>query len=404
MNFDVAILLLGSLVVGLALLSKPLSRSPFPPSLIALVFGVLVGPGVLGWIDLSATGDEPLIREGIARLTLGIALIGVALRVPPDFPRRQWRSILVLVGPGMLAMWGISWLLVHLILDLPVWLSGLIAAALTPTDPIAATPIVTGEEAEENIPQRIRDTISMESGLNDGLGYLFVVLAFLMLTEPAADAVRLWSTRIIFWEVVAAGITGALIGYAGAWALRWADRKELVEGDWRLIYTVALALAALGLGRLMGSDEILIAFVAGVAFAQVADAEEREEEDRGQEAVNRFFSIPIFAVFGTTLPWQGWQELGWRGILLAVAILALRRIPVVLALRPWLATVHTRREALFMGWFGPIAVAAIYYASLMEHRLDDPRIWHVVSLVIVASAIAHGMTGAALTRKLGRGG
>ncbi|MFC1456088.1 hypothetical protein ACETIH_04990, partial [Microvirga arabica] len=41
---------------------------------------------------------------------------------------------------------------------------------------VAASPIVTGKEAEENIPEPIRHAISFESGANDGLGYLFVFL------------------------------------------------------------------------------------------------------------------------------------------------------------------------------------------------------------------------------------
>jgi NhaP-type Na+/H+ or K+/H+ antiporter len=60
------------------------------------------------------------------------------------------------------------------------------------------------------------------------------------------------------------------------------------------------------------------------------------------------------------------------------------------------------REALFAGWFGPVAVAAMYYASLMEHKLSEPRIWDVTSLIVCASVLAHGMTAAPLTRWLGR--
>ena len=74
-----------------------------------------------------------------------------------------------------------------LILGLPFWMAALIGAIITPTDPVAANPIVTGKEAEENIPEPIRHAISFESGANDGLGYLFVFLPFLLLTRPNGD-------------------------------------------------------------------------------------------------------------------------------------------------------------------------------------------------------------------------
>ena len=143
-------------------------------------------------------------------------------------------------------------------------------------------------------------------------------------------------------------------------------------------------------------------FAAGAAFVQTVSREERTEEDRGQEAVNRFFAVPIFVLLGIAIPWDGWRELGWSGVGLAVAVLLLRRPPVLLLLRPIIGTVKSTREALFLGWFGPIAVAAIYYASLMEHRLGQPVVWHAVSLIVCVSVLVHGMTGAPGTRLFGR--
>ena len=102
---------------------------------------------------------------------------------------------------------------------------------------------------------------------------------------------------------------------------------------------------------------------------EVISQDDRQNEEHGQEAVNRFFAIPtIFILLDTVLPWKGWFDLGWSGPLLVLAVLLLRRTPVLLLLKPFLRDIRTASEALFMGWFGPIAVAAIYYASLMEHR------------------------------------
>lgn len=393
---------LGGLILLLGLGSKWLAKSPVPPTLLALLIGILLGPEVFGLIDPAALGDESSILEKAARLTLGIGLVGVALRIPREYPRRNWRTAAVLIGLGMPLMWGVSTLLVYLILGLPFWLAALIGAIITPTDPVAASPIVTGDVAEQNLPERVRHAISFESGANDGLGYLFVFLPFLILTRPAEEALSHWLVHTLLWQVGAAAIFGLLIGYAAGKLLQWFEAHGAVESDWRLIYTAALALLAVGAGRLIGSDEVLVVFAAGAAFAQVVSGSERQNEERGQEAVNRFFAIPIFALLGTAIPWEGWRDLGWSGILLATAVLLLRRPPVLLLLRPLLPDIRTVPEALFLGWFGPIAVAALYYASLMEHKLGNPLVWHVVSLVICASVVAHGVTGAPLTRLFGR--
>jgi NhaP-type Na+/H+ or K+/H+ antiporter len=310
--------------------------------------------------------------------------------------------MLMLTAVGMLLMWAISTGLVYFILGLPFWLAALIAAIITPTDPVAASPIVTGTVAEENIPDRVRHAISFESGANDGLSYLFVFLPFLFLTKPAGEALLHWLTKTLLWEVGVATAFGLLLGYAAGKVLQKAERSGAIERHWRLIYTAALALLAIGAGKLIKSDEVLLVFAAGAMFTQVVSAEDRENEEQGQEAVNRFFAIPIFVLLGTALPWEGWLSLGWTGILLVGAVLLLRRPPVLLLLRPMIPSVQTRQDALFMGWFGPIAVAAIYYAALMEHRMGEPLIWHVVSLVICGSVLAHGVTGAPFTRWYGR--
>lgn len=401
-DFNLIVALLGGVILLLGLGSQRLAMSPVPPTLIALIVGVLLGPQVLGLIDLAALGDPAFILERAARLTLGIGLIGVALRIPRTYPRQNWRELVVLIVLGMLLMWGISTLLVTLILGLPLWLAALIGAIITPTDPVAASPIVTGSTAEENIPERLRHTISFESGANDGLSYLFVFLPFLLLTRPPGAAFSHWLLHTLLWEVGVATLFGLLIGYLAGKLLQWSEQRDAIEGDWRLIYTAALALFAVGAGRLIQSDEVLVVFAAGAMFAQVVSSADRENEEQGQEAVNRFFAIPMFALLGLALPWAGWQALGWRGVLLAAALLLLRRPPVLLLLRPLLPSIRRVPDALFVGWFGPIAVAAIYYATLMEHRLGNPLVWHVVSLVICASVIAHGISGTPLTRWFGR--
>ncbi|MBJ6125663.1 cation:proton antiporter [Microvirga splendida] len=401
-NFNMMVALVGAVPLLLGLGSKWLAASPLPPTLVALGIGIALGPEGFGLIDLQKLGEQSSILEKAARLTLGISLVGVALRIPRVFIRRNWREMLVLIGLGMLLMWAISTVLVYLILGLPFWLAALIGAIVTPTDPVASSPIVTGSVAEENIPDRLRNAISFESGANDGLGYLFVFLPFLMLTRPAGEALSHWVLPTFLWDIGMATALGPLIGYTAAKLLQGSERHGAIQSDWRLIYTAALALFAIGAGRLIGSDEVLVAFAAGAAFTQVVSASERDNEEQGQEAINRFFVIPIIVLLGTALPWKGWFELGWSGVILAVAVLLLRRPPVLLLLRPLLPGIRGVPDALFLGWFGPVAVAAIYYASMMEHKLGNPVIWHVVSLVICSSILAHGVTGAPLTRLFGR--
>lgn len=401
-EINTIVVILGGLVLVLGLVSKWLENSPIPATLVALIIGILLGPEVFNVIDLAKLGERATILETTARLVLGIGLVSVALRIPKAFIRQNWGQMATLIGLGMVFMWVISTLLIYFFLDLSFWLSALIGAIISPTDPIAASPIVTGPVAKKNLPDRLRNAISFESGANDGLSFLFVFLPLLMLMHSPEKAIHHWLTTTLLWEVLGATLVGLLLGYVAGKLLKAAEQRDMIQKEWRLVYTVALSLLAVGGGKLIHSDEVLVVFAAGVMFVQIVNEDERGEEEKGQEAVNRFFSYPIFALLGTAIPWSGWLELGWSGILLAVAILLLRRPPVLLLLKPLLPILKSKKDALFLGWFGPVAVAAIYYASLAEHKLKEPVIWDVVSLIICASVVVHGISSTPLSRMYGK--
>jgi NhaP-type Na+/H+ or K+/H+ antiporter len=401
-GFNQVLAALGGLTLLLGLLSKWLERIPFSAPLAALCIGVLLGPAVLGVLDLSALTEDPALLENVARITLAIALSGVAMRIPAGFIRKRWRQMSLLIGLAMPLMWVISTALIMLCLHLDFWLSALIAAIVTPTDPVASSTVVTGVTGRQCIPETLRHAISLESGANDGLAYPFVLLPLLMLTRDSGEAWKEWLTRVWLRDIGLALLLGVASGYLAAKLVLAARDRDLISEEWGRVYMAALALFAVACGGLLGCNEVLLVFLAGVTFAQVVGDEAAREHERTLEAINRFFSIPIFAVLGTLLPWHGWRMLGWPALLLVIAMLLLRRIPVLLLLRPLLGNVRSLADALLMGWFGPIAVAALYYIAYVEQRVDDPRIWPVATAIICASALAHGVTGAPFTRLYGR--
>lgn len=125
--------------------------------------------------------------------------------------------MVAILGPGMIAMWLVSGLVVYAIRGSSVWIALLIGAIVTPTDPVIANTIVTGDAAEEHIPQRLRDFLSAESGANDGGAHPFVFLAIFMLTLPLETALTDWFVQALLWEVGGAVALGAAIGAPVGW-------------------------------------------------------------------------------------------------------------------------------------------------------------------------------------------
>ena len=263
---NIALVTVGSVVLVVGLLSNPIRRSPVSTPMLALLAGVLLGPAVSGVLDPTEWGSRTTILEQATRLTLAVSLMGVALRLPEAFPLRRWRTLAVLLGIVMPLMWLASGLLVYLILGLPFLAALLVGAAITPTDPVVSSTIVTGEVAERNLPGRLRHTLAAESGFNDGLAYPFVLLCVLLLTRPPGEALSHWLTRTLLWEVGFALVFGTILGYGAGRLMEWAKRRDDAEESFFLVYTVALSLVVLGAAKLLGSDGILAVFVAGLGF------------------------------------------------------------------------------------------------------------------------------------------
>jgi NhaP-type Na+/H+ or K+/H+ antiporter len=157
-----------------------------------------------------------------------------------------------------------------------------------------------------------------------------------------------------------------------------------------------------GLMTLLGLNEILAVFAAGFAYNWQADPRDEAREQRVEEVFNRLFTLPAFVLFGTVIPWDAWLAFGWRGVVLVVAILLLRRLPMVLALRPAIRPLDRTGATLFVGWFGPIGIAAVFYATIAVHRTGIEIVWPVVSLIVAGSVLAHGGTETVLTLRYGR--
>ena len=396
----VSLAAVGGLLLLLGVLGGLLKeRTPVSEPLIALIAGVLIGPAALGLLDLAKLGNQTVILEEAALVTLGIALVGVALRLPVGYASGNWRLLVVLLGIVMPLMWIVSGLLVYLILGLPFWVGVLIGAIITPTDPVVASSIVAGGVAERNLPGALRCAISAESGFNDGLALPFVVLPVLALTEPPGEVLGHWLTHTVLLEIVAGAALAALMGYLAGKTLRWAERKETMERTSLLTISLALSLTVLGVTELLHLNGVLAAFVAGIVFNFAGSSDAKESQEEVQEAISRFFDLPIFVLLGMALPWEGWLALGWRGLLLMVAVLLLRRLPTVLALRPLLGPLRGRaKDVLFLGWFGPIGAAALYYAVFSFRETGIEEVWVVGSLVICASVVVHGVSATPLTK------
>jgi NhaP-type Na+/H+ or K+/H+ antiporter len=369
--------------------------------LACVLAGIAVGPVGAGLLHLDpATNplDASILREA-ARVTLAIAVTGAAMRLPAYWLRRNWRGLAVALGPGMVLMWAAGALVSAVTVGLPALGSLLLGAAIAPTDPVLSAPILTGGLARRAVPADLRDAMTAESAINDGLGLPIVVLPILLMQHPPAQAGVAWLVHVIGWEIGGAIAAGAAAGWLTARCMRWARGRPDADGASLLTVTIALALATMAGVHLLGADEILAAFVAGAVLNNGnRQAEVQEHHERFSEALGRFFDLPVMILFGAAIPWAAWLGLGWRAVAFAAGILLLRRLPAWLLLgrlMPWTRPV---RYAAFAGWFGPVGAAALFYAMMIQDETGSSQLWPMISLAIGASVLAHGISATPVAR------
>lgn len=388
-TLDVLLAIVGALGVVIVAVSARLRHWPVTEPLIALAAGIVLGPAVLGVLDVpDIVTDQSTLHHG-AEILLGISVMGVALRYPFSQIRQHWRRLVLLLAvvlPGMalistgLAMWA---------LGIPFALALLLGTAICPTDPVLASSAVTGDEAEEDLPEHDRQLLSVESGANDGLALPLVLVALAVATPLTAGQ----AAGEAAWQIAGALVVGIVAGYGAAKALHFSERHHDTETGPILMFTLLLTLLVLGVAGVIGVNGVFGAFVAGLAFNVTSTGGERETEVEIDEAVNQFAVLPFFVALGAMLPWEEWGRLGWGAVWLTAAVLMLRRAPLIFAVMKPLGL--NVRGAAYLGWFGPVGVAAVFYLTEEASRAGaDPLILGVGTLIVVASTVAHGVTAA----------
>lgn len=181
---------------------KKLENHYITDSLIALIFGVVLGPELFNFISLE-TGKSMDILKKATEFTMAVALMATALRIPTNYFRKHLKTQSIVIVLGILAMFLCSSIILFWLLPLSLLESCLIGAIITPTDPVVASTIVSGENAKKFLPARIRNTISLESGVNDGLVYPLILLLLILITNE--QNLQDWFLKDLLFATVLCG-------------------------------------------------------------------------------------------------------------------------------------------------------------------------------------------------------
>ena len=168
-------------------------------AIVATGFGIIFGPHCAKLVNPRNWGDPSFddVTLEFTRVVLALSVFAVGVELPRAYVKRHWKSLFMVIVPIMVSGWLIvAGLIYGLVPGLTFLASLVVAACLTPTDPILAASVVgKGKLAQKHVPSHIRHLLQAESGCNDGAAFPFLYLAlFLNFREQ-----RSVGTAIGYW-------------------------------------------------------------------------------------------------------------------------------------------------------------------------------------------------------------
>ena len=383
-------------LLAVAAISGRLSGTVVTPAMVFVAVGLLVGPEVLGEIDLESSSGTV---RALAEATLALVLFCDASRIDLGELRREFGVPVRLLGIGLPLTIALGAVAAAVIFDrLSIEEAVILSIVLAPTDAALGQAVVT----EPRVPGRIRQGLNVESGLNDGIcvPLLFAAVAAADVQSAISEG---RSAATLLLEEIGYGIVGGVVGgLVVAMIVIHAGRRDLIAGAWRQVIPGAGAALAYGTASALGGSGFIAAFVAGMTF-RLALRRDPEHINDLSEQVGNVLNGVTFLFFGAILLGPALGELTWELALYAVLSLTLARmLPVVIAM---LGTRARPPTLAFLGWFGPRGLASIVFAVIVIEESNLPHehlIVLAIYLTVGLSVFAHGLSAAPLAGRYAR--
>ncbi|MET0474619.1 MAG: cation:proton antiporter [Mycobacterium sp.] len=374
------------LVLCYAVVSGLVKRWYLAPALIFVLFGIMLGPFVLGVVDI---GTDAASFTIVAQLALTVILFNQAaqLDLTEVFRRREVTFRLLVVGiPLALVLGTLTALLVLPVM--PLWEAVCLAAIVAPTE----VALVDALLEDKRIPERVRHALSTESGFYDGFALAAMLAALALASEQTDPDTGRWSLFLVRTELVSV-VVGVAVGLLGGLVIARSQKREWMSDTWAQLATLAVALVCFQVGERLHGSGFVAAFAGGLAFAFMAKRIGVATETQVSEAAGQLLELMVFAMFGSYAVIVGWRDAGWRVVLFSVlALFAVRMIAVSIAL---IRSDMPARNRLFVGWFGPRGIGTLVLGLLIVNRGEieqETLITQVVVVTVTLSLVVHSLT------------
>jgi NhaP-type Na+/H+ or K+/H+ antiporter len=375
------------LILGYGIFSKRAERSIITAPMVFATVGILAS---FLSLDLLNEGAKAPYVKVLAELTLMLLLFVDATNL--NLPRliKERRLPMRLLGIGLPITMVVGALIAFpLFPEEQRWVLLLMALILSPTDAALGLAVVTSKL----VPEKIRQTINVESGLNDGIALPPILICLAVLSQGSGESmdVSYW-LLFVLKQFVYGPLIGGLVGWVGGWLVEKSSTRHWMNHTFQQLASLSLAILSFSLAELVHGNGFMAAYFAGMMLGTHTDTIRERIREFG-EAESQAMVLFIFLLFGMILVPVSYPLWDWKALVYSLLSLTfIRMVPVAISL---IGSGLPQSTVWFIGWFGPRGIASVLYLLMVVLKLGTAgyeRIISVISLTVLLSIFLHGIT------------
>lgn len=369
-----------------SLIAKRIEKTAISGPFLAIIVGLLAGPLLLNLIvvnveiegykviaelalalvlftDASNTNIKELVKN--ASVPTRLLLIGLPLTI-----------ILGMLG-GLFLFNGFSWIEL-----------GILATLLAPTDAALGKPVVTNP----SVPSKLRESLNVESGLNDGICVPVLFLFIALFTTQTGEGIKFSFGLALFAKQIGIGlVAGLVITFIGDRLVNYSQKNGWISKSWETIVIAVLAFSCFTGAQIAGGSGFIACFTGGLLYSTI-NRKYKHDILEEAEGIGDTLSMVTWIIFSSVIIAANFRHFTWNIVVYALLSLTIIRIvPVLISL---IKTGISWKEKLFIGWFGPRGLASIVFAIIVfEIELPHKETIILTAIcTILLSIVLHGFT------------
>jgi NhaP-type Na+/H+ or K+/H+ antiporter len=258
MHEHMTILGIALVILGYGYFSKLLNRFNISGPMVFTAVGVLLSPLVLGGKLIQPNSEAVQI---VAEIALILVLFSDAAALNLAHLKTQWQlpaRLLFIAMPITIVLTTFTAQLFYP--NEPLIYLFLLALILAPTDAALGKAVVS----DTRIPETVRNTINVESGLNDGIVFPVLLTTLAIITSEGGGSESSGWLGYIAQQITIGAVAGAAVGWGGAKLAQITIRREWMQQQYRNLIPIALAIFAYYFAEYFGGNGYIAAFFGGL--------------------------------------------------------------------------------------------------------------------------------------------